>query len=84
MLPAPPLPADVDPDAARRIRKRINGFLAVRRSPEYSNALRLWFLGHIEQMPDEPNPVDMTLSKRAWESSVQRWRNALRRTAPAQ
>ena len=84
MFPAPLPPADVDPDTARRIRKRINGFLAVRRSPEYSNALRLWLLGHIDQMPDEPNTVDMTLSKRAWESSVQQWRNALRRIAPAQ
>ena len=83
MLPAPPLPADVDPDAARRIRKRINGFLAVRGSPEYSNAMRLWSLGHIHQMPDEPNPVDLTVSKRAWEASVQQWRRALRHVATA-
>ena len=84
MFPALPPLVGVDPETARRIRKRINAFLAVRKSPEYSSAWRLWYLGHIERMPDEPNPVDLTVSKRAWESSVQQWRSALRRIAPAQ
>ena len=71
------------PDAwARRHRKRTEAIAAVKRSPEYqmfckcsqehqdSCRLRLRL--------DEPDPCDRSMSKRAWEAAVQRWRFDLR------
>ena len=84
MLPIPPPIPPLDPTSARRIRKRTNGYLAILRSPEYAGALQLWFGGHIERMPDEPNPADLTVSKRAWEASMQQWRLALQRIVASQ
>ena len=84
MLHIPPPPVPVDPTTARRIRKRTNGYLAILRTPEYNGALQLWLSGHIECMPSEPNPTDLTVSKRAWESSIRQWRFALQRIVAAQ
>ena len=57
----------------RRIRKREAGVAFIRRSPAY-------ILATIRNLPRPrtPDPTDMTLSKRAWERSVQIWRCALR------
>ena len=57
----------------RRIRKRESGVACVRRSPAY-------VLATVRNLPRPrtPDPTDMTLSKRAWEKSVQLWRCALR------
>ena len=57
----------------RRIRKREAGVAFIRRSPEY-------VLATVRDLPrpKTPDPTDMTLSKRAWERSVQLWRSALR------
>ena len=78
MLPEPQLDSIT---TERRVRKRTNGYLAISRSPEYRTVLRLWIAGHVTHMPAEPNPADLTLSKRMWERAIQQWRSELRRIA---
>ena len=68
-------------DTERRVRKRTNGYLAISRSPEYNTVLRLWIAGHVTHMPPEPNPADLTVSKRTWERAIQQWRSELQRIA---
>ena len=80
MLPFFPPPYIVpNPDTARRLRKRITGFTAILRTPEYHAVYSLWTHGQINIMPWTPNPYDLTVSKRDWEASVQAWRNELKR-----
>jgi len=57
----------------RRIKKRESGVACVRRSQAY-------VLATVRNLPRPrtPDPTDMTLSKRAWEKSMQIWRCALR------
>ena len=69
----------MDSTTARRIRKRTNGYIAVKRSPEYSVVYCLWQEALIGSMPPEPDPADLTVSKRSWELSVQTWRSELKR-----
>ena len=69
------------PDIERRLVKRINGFFAILRTPEYHVVYNLWVLGRIQAMPAVPDPCDLTVSKRRWEASVQTWRNELQRIA---
>ena len=68
-----------NPHIVRRLRKRFNGFTAILRTHEYHTVYCLWLEGHINTMPYEPDPADLAVSKRAWESSIQTWRNELRR-----
>ena len=62
---------------AHRIRKRTNGVDAIKRSPEYTYARRALAEGRIESLPVEPDPTDMTVSKRKWEAGIQHWRRTL-------
>ena len=80
-LPHAPPYAIPDPHIVRRLRKRINGFIAILRTPEYHTVYGLWTQGYITTMPHVPDPADLTVSKRAWESSIQAWRNELQRIA---
>ena len=70
-----------NPDTTRRLRKRINSFTAILRTPEYHAVYSLWSHGQIHIMPWSPDPFDLTVSKREWEASVQAWRNELKRIA---
>ena len=65
-------------DNVRRIAKRVTGYCAILRTPEYYAAYCLWYQGRIASMPPEPDPYDLNVSKRTWEASVQHWRNELR------
>ena len=67
-----------NPDTVRRLRKRINSFTAILRTPEYHAVYSLWSHGQIHIMPWSPDPFDLTVSKREWEASVQAWRNELK------
>ena len=78
MLPVPQLDSIT---TERRVRKRTNAYLAISRSPEYNTVLRLWIAGHVTLLPPEPNPVDLTVSKRTWERAIQQWRSELQRIA---
>ena len=49
------------------------GVRAIKRTPEYMAATRA-----LVPRPRTPNPTDRTLSKRAWERSVQVWRKGLK------
>ena len=64
-------------DEARRLRKRRAAVEAVKNSPEYAfcSALDLSMVG---AGSPEPNPEDLTISKRSWEAAVMAWRNGLR------
>ena len=81
MLPYQIIPPYVlpHPDTERRLVKRINGFCAILRTPEYHFAYSLWLQGCIPSMPWAPDPFDLAVSKRTWEASVQTWRNELKR-----
>ena len=65
-------------DTERRLAKRITGYCAILRTREYYAVYCLWHQGRIDTMPAEPNPYDLSISKRAWETSVQHWRNELK------
>ena len=78
MLPVPQLDSIT---TERRVRKRTNAYLAISRSPEYNTVLRLWIVGRVTLLPPEPNPVDLTVSKRTWERAIQQWRSELQRIA---
>ena len=71
------------PDTERRLRKRVNGYFAILRTPEYHAAYSLWSRGLIRDMPMLPDPFDLSVSKRAWEASIQRRRNTLQYIARA-
>ena len=69
------------PDNTRRLRKRISGYLAILRTPEYHAVHGLWSRGLLQGMPQSPDPFDLTVSKRQWEVGVQTWRSELQRIA---
>ena len=69
------------PDTERRLRKRINSYVAILRTPEYHAVYSLWSQGLIPHMPWIPDPFNLAVSKREWEASVQAWRNELKRIA---
>ncbi len=80
MFPAYVAPQAIpNPHTFRRLSKRINGFMAILRTPGYHAVYGLWLHGYIPNMPPVPDPTDLTVSKRAWEASVQAWRNELQR-----
>ena len=66
---------------AHRVRKRTNGVDAIKRSPEYTYARRALAEGRIESLPVEPDPTDLTVSKRKWEAGIQHWRRTLQQIA---
>ena len=61
-----------------RMMHREEGVRAIKRTPEYIAAT----CAHV-QRPRTPNPTDRTLSKRAWERSVQVWRKSLKEVGAA-
>ena len=79
-------PGTEEGDERRRLRKRKAAVDAIKRSPEYARLLelRLRMLqeggqGWIDESCfDEPDPTDLSLSKRAWESQVMAWRRYMR------
>ena len=75
------LPTPDDTLHAHRIRKRTNGYNAILRTPEYAAAQRALAEGRIPTMPPEPNPNDLSVSKRTWETTVQQWRLSLQQIA---
>lgn len=82
-LPAGPVASEgaVDEeDRQRRLAKRGEGVASVKRKPEYQNLLNLEARGVVLlDRPRTPDPTDENLSKRAWEASMQHWREGLRR-----
>ena len=62
-------------DLARRLRKRLNAIEAVKRTPEYKDA----YVYDGGSLPTTPDPTDLTITKRGWESSVIKWRAMLKR-----
>ena len=64
-------------DLARRLQKRLSAVVAIKRTPEYSDA----YVYDGGSLPTTPDPTDLTISKRSWERSVQDWRRLLRRLA---
>ena len=80
-----PLPIDNPPvsedDEHRRLRKRRAAVDAVKATPAYKTfaAMR----ARVNVINDSslltPNSTDLTISKRKWEESVQRWRNAVKK-----
>ena len=62
-------------DLARRLRKRLNAIEAIKRTPEYKDA----YVYDGGSLPTTPDPTDLTITKRGWESSVIKWRAMLRR-----
>ena len=59
----------------RRVAKRVEGVQAIMRTTAYIVVRSC----HVRGAPAAPDPHDETLSKRAWEKSMMRFRNALRR-----
>ncbi len=58
---------------ARRLAKRVEGLSSLQRRPAFILAVL-----HGVELPAAPDPYDLSVSKRAWESEMQRWRAALR------
>ena len=65
-----------DEDWARRLRKRTAAVAHVKSTIQYRICERNDLLVHARFQPD-----DRTVSKRAWEISIQRWRRTLQLTA---
>ena len=57
----------------RRVVKRVNGVTALMRTTAY-----IVVTSRCVDAPIPPDPLDETLSKRAWEKSMMRYRAALR------
>ena len=59
---------------------RLNGVLHIRVQDEYTKALEMLDNNLLapQDFPVEPDYNDPRLSKRAWEKSMQRWREQLR------
>ena len=64
-------PAVSEEDRTRRLRKRRAAVDAIKSKPEYTEI-------ETEARPLTPDPEDLTLSKRDWETAVQVWRNDLK------
>ena len=62
-----------DEDWARRLRKRMAAVAHVKSTIQYRICERNDLLVHARFQPD-----DRTVSKRAWEISIQRWRRTLK------
>ena len=71
---------DEDEDWETRLGHRMRCYAFVRRSPDYIDMERLRSNGFINasQRPRSPDPEDRSVSKRAWEKQVMRWRRALK------
>ena len=65
-------------DAARRRRKRREAIISVQCSSAYANAIKR---GHTDVNRLQPDPDDVTISKRKWESACRQWRVSLRTMA---
>ena len=83
----PPLPIDNSPvsededDEHRRLRKRRAAVDAVKATPAYKTfaAMRARVNVINDSSLQTPRSTDLTISKRKWEESVQRWRNAVKK-----
>lgn len=62
-----------DETSARRVAKRVEGLSSLQRRPAFILAVL-----HGVELPAAPNPYDLSISKRTWETEMQRWRAALR------
>ncbi len=58
---------------ARRLNKRVEGLSSLQRRPAFILAVL-----HGVELPAAPDPYDLSISKRTWETEMQRWRAALR------
>ena len=80
-----PLPIDNSPvsedDEHRRLRKRRAAVDAVKATPAYKTfaAMRARVNVINDSSLQTPRSNDLTISKRKWEESVQRWRNAVKK-----
>ena len=73
----------LDPEAywEWRSAKRLRAAEAIRRSSEFTRAFNLTSWLPNTSMPPEPNPHDLSISKRNWEAAIQTCRQALRTIA---
>lgn len=62
-----------DLEWAARVERRQKALGRMKSTPEYAKALSLG-----KEMPPEPEPLDRTLSKRAWEKALFAFVHALR------
>ena len=69
---------DIDEDIVRRMRKRRDAVDFIKASTTYAKARQI-SSKNVDEL--EPNPDDVTKSKRAWESALRKWRVCLRFTA---
>ena len=78
--PHRPRPEPTSAEIAHRITKRRDGVAAVCRSPQYVEMLIQVSTGVIPEsdVPDEPDPHDLTISKRSWERDMQAWRTKIK------
>ena len=68
---------------ARRHTHRVNGLIAVQRSPDFETMMWMVSIGLSSEasVPQAPDPDDRMLSKRSWESRMMGWRRAIKRFA---
>jgi hypothetical protein len=59
----------------QRLNKRQHAVHSIKQKPEY----QFWLAKDDGGRPKTPDPQDAKVSKRQWESSVQRWRHALQK-----
>lgn len=80
---AVPTKAPTEEDEQRRLQKRHAGVAHVKNSSHYLHLARLRSQGMVvaDETPSTPDPTDLDVSKRSWESRVQLWRTLLRRFA---
>ena len=73
-------PEATDEDVERRLRKKANGVLHVKSTPDYLafSAARVQGYAVGDDLPCTPDQYDLTISKRDWEASMQKWRKILR------
>lgn len=77
---APALPEASEEDWRRRQEKRQSAILSIKASREYQDLSKSRDCGEpgADAVPGTPDPTDHSTSKRTWEASVMKWRNALK------
>ena len=75
------MPSGTQPNAENsdevKVMKRRAAILHIRSTPAYQRYARLQDVYSINGIP-EPDPTDLSMSKRKFETSVMQWRNRLR------
>ena len=76
---------DDQDSSLRRLQKRNAAIAAIKRTPEYLEAMMqdMTAVDGVDRRPQTPDPRDLTVGKKQWERSVQQWRDGLRGLCPA-